>query len=261
MRNGQTKPGYNVQISTENQFITNYGIYWRPTDWGTLIPFLDSFKEKYGKQSEEVVADSGYGNEQNYAYMEGEDMEAYVKYPMFHAEMKRKYVRNAFLPQNMYYNAERDFYVCPMGQHLERCGTRTSVSDLGYRSVLSVYRAVNCTGCPLRGNCYKSKSDRRTIEVNHRADSLKRQARELLTSERGLAHRSARPVEPEAVFGDIKSNHGFKRFRLKSNRKVRVEFGLVALAHNLRKYSAMLSGRTAAQSPAFASAQVAWAAI
>lgn len=97
-------------------------------------------------------------------------MEAYVKYPMFHAEMKRKYVKNAFLPQNMYYNAERDFYVCPMGQHLERCGTRTSVSDLGYRSVLSVYRALNCTGCPLRGNCYKSKSDRRTIEVNHRAN-------------------------------------------------------------------------------------------
>lgn len=208
--------------------------------------------EKYGKQSEEVVADSGYGNEQNYAYMEGEGMEAYVKYPMFHAEMKRKYVKNAFLPQNMYYNAERDFYVCPMGQHLERCGTRTSVSDLGYRSVLSVYRAVNGTGCPLRGECYKSKSDRRTIEVNHRVNSFKRQARELLTG--GLAHRSTRPVEPEAVFGDIKFNHGFKRFRLRSNRKVKVEFGLVALAHNLRKYSAMLSGRTAAQSPASATA-------
>lgn len=38
-------------------------------------------------------------------------------------------------------------------------------------------------------------------------------------------------------------NHGFRRFRLKSNRKVRVEFGLVALAHNLRKYSAILSER------------------
>ena len=43
-------------------------------------------------------------------------------------------------------------------------------------------------------------------------------------------HRSARPIEPEAVFGDIKSNHGFKRFCLRSNRKVKVEFGLVALA-------------------------------
>ena len=51
-------------------------------------------------------------------------------------------------------------------------------------------------------------------------------------------HRSRRPIEPEAVFGDIKFNHGFKRFRLKSAGKVNVEFGLVALAHNLRKYAA-----------------------
>ena len=53
-------------------------------------------------------------------------------------------------------------------------------------------------------------------------------------------HRSRRPIEPEAVFGDIKFNHGFRRFHLKSSRKVAVEFGLVAMAHNLRKYAATL---------------------
>ena len=61
-------------------------------------------------------------------------------------------------------------------------------------------------------------------------------ARELLTSEKGLEHRSRRAIEPEAVFGNIKFNHGFKRFRLKSAEKVSVEWGLVAIAHNLRKY-------------------------
>ena len=140
-------------------------------------------------------------------------MEAYVKYPMFHAEMKRKYVKNAFLPQNMYYNAERDFYVCPMGQHLERCGTRTSVSDLGYRSVLSVYRAVNCTGCPLRGECYKSKSDRRTIEVNHRVNSFKRQARELLTGERGLEVQPRLQAVPSQVEQESESRVRSRRTR------------------------------------------------
>ena len=249
MNKGQTKPGYNVQIATENQFITNYGICWKPTDWGTMIPFLDSFWERYGTQSDEIVADSGYGNEANYAYMERNGMDAYVKYNMFHTETKRRYVNNGFLVQNMHYNASEDYYVCPMGQHMERCGTHHSVSDLGYRSEVAVYRAVNCKGCPLRGMCYSSVIDRRTIKVNHRSDSFKKRARELLTSERGMMHRSNRPIEPEAVFGDIKFNHGFKRFRLKSNRKVRVEFGLVALAHNLRKYSAMLSGRRMGRNP------------
>ena len=110
MRNGQTKPGYNVRIATENRYITNYGIYWRPTDWGTMILFPESFRERYGMQSEEIVADSGYRNEQNYAYMEGNGMAAYVKYTMFYAEMKRKYRNNAFIVQNMYYNEEQDFY-------------------------------------------------------------------------------------------------------------------------------------------------------
>lgn len=236
MNNGQTKPGYNIQISTENQYITNYGIFWRPTDQGTLIPFLESFKERYGRQSGEVCADSGYGSEQNYEYMFGEGITPYVKYNMFHAEDKRKRRENPFLVPNLYYNAEEDYYVCPMGQHMEHTADVTVVSDLGYESRISKYRAQNCTGCPLRGLCYKGAADRRVIEVNHKNNAYRTEVKRLLTSGRGLYHRSNRPIEPEAVFGDIKFNHGFKRFRLKSNDKVKVEFGLVALAHNLRKY-------------------------
>ncbi|MBO6051196.1 MAG: transposase, partial [Bacteroidales bacterium] len=97
MNNGQTKPGYNVQIATENQFITNYDIFWRPTDQGTLIPFLDSFQARYGIQSGEICADSGYGSEQNYEYMFGNGIVPYVKYNMFHAEDKRKRRQNPFL--------------------------------------------------------------------------------------------------------------------------------------------------------------------
>lgn len=95
-----------------------------------------------------------------------------------------------------------------VGQHLDRCDTQHPVSDLGYRPGVAVYRAANCKGCPLRGMCYSARSDRRTIEVNHRADAFKRRARGLPTSGRGIVHRSKRPVEPEAVFGGIKFNHG-----------------------------------------------------
>ena len=97
-----------------------------------------------------------------------------------------------------------------------------------------------CKGCPLRGMCYKGRAEKRIHEVNHSTNGFKKQARELLTSERGMKHRSNRPIEPEAVFWDIKFNHGFRRFRLKSARKVKVEFGFVALTHNSRKYSTIL---------------------
>jgi len=168
----------------------------------------------------------------------GGGMTPYVKYNMFHKEIKRKFLKNPFHQANMFYNREQDFYVCPMGQHMEQITDKKTVSDLGYVSHTSVYKAANCSGCPLRGMCYNGKGDRRTIEVNHRANSFKSSAKALLTSDRGVIHRSKRPIEPESCFGNIKFNHGFKRFHLKSTRKTKVEWGLVSLAHNLRKYVA-----------------------
>ncbi|MCQ2101590.1 MAG: IS1182 family transposase, partial [Fibrobacter sp.] len=76
MKNGQTKPGYNLQISTENQFITDFGLFPNPTDTLTTIPFLTSFKERYGHLAQEVTADSGYGSEENYDFMERNGMTA-----------------------------------------------------------------------------------------------------------------------------------------------------------------------------------------
>ena len=235
MNNGQTKPGYNVQIATENQFITNYGLYHQANDQGTMIPFLKSFSERYGTQSTTVCADSGYGSEMNYEYMVSEQITPFVKYNMFHAEMKRKRRNNPFIMENMFYNKELDFYVCPMGQHLEFVKHIKEKSDLGYESTKSVYRAKDCTRCPLRGMCYKGKHNARIIEVNHRNNELRAMARELLTSDEGLMHRSRRPIEPEAVFGQIKYDNHFKRLSYRGKRLVNAEFATIAVAHNIRK--------------------------
>lgn len=234
MLNGQLKPGYNVQISTENQFITNFGIYQRPTDTLTMISYLESFKARYGMQSEEIVADSGYGSEENYEYMFSNGMTPYVKYNMFHVEQRRGYRNNPFRVSNLFYNPDDDFYVCPMGQKLKFIRQEKRYTASGYQQTVSVYRACRCEGCPLRGQCHKSKRDRQ-IEVNHTLDDYKARARELLSSEQGIKHRSNRPIEPEAVFGQIKECGRFRRLRLKGLTGAKIDFGLKALAHNLRK--------------------------
>ena len=59
MQNGQTKPGYNLQIATENQFITNFALYANRTDTLTLSSFLESFKSRYHRYAKTVVADQG----------------------------------------------------------------------------------------------------------------------------------------------------------------------------------------------------------
>lgn len=243
MQNGQLKPAYNTQISTENQFITHISIHQTPGDTTTLESHLDGFEKTYEKQSKEVVADAGYGSEENYEILKNKEITPYVKYNYFHKEQKRTMKNNPFLAQNLFYNAEKDFFVCPMGQRMENIGTGKRISSNGYESQVVYYQAKRCEGCPLRGLCFQAKGNRK-IEVNHRLKELKSEARKLLNSEKGLEHRSKRPIEVEAVFGQLKSNNKFSRFTFKGLEKVELEFLLMALGHNFRKMVAVsASGR------------------
>ena len=58
-----------------------------------------------------------------------------------------------------------------------------------------------------------------------------------MINEQGIAKRKQRCWNVEAVFGNIKQNMNFKRFMLRGIEKVNVEIGLIAMAHNLKKYS------------------------
>ena len=188
----------------------------------------------------ECCADSGYGSEENYSFMQACDTEAFVKYNFFHKEQKRAFKDDIFRIENLYYNADGDYYVCPMGQHMERAGTRHNKTERGYRTLNAVYRAGNCEGCPLRWGCYKKRQGNREIEVNHRLMEYRQQARDRLTSEKGLEHRSRRPIEPEAVFGQMKYDMHYKRFRHFGKDKVTMDFAFFAMAFNIKKMIAKM---------------------
>ena len=242
MCNGQTKPGYNLQISSENQFITDFALFPNPTDTLTFIPFLGSFPGRYGRFPKRVVADSGYGSEENYRFMDEAGIEGFVKYNRFHLEHRPRYKPDTFHTDSLYYNEEGDYYICPMGQRMSRTGTLQTRTEGGYISQSACYRAIRCKGCPLRCLCYKAKAkaNQRTIRVNHRLNAYKRKACELLTSEEGIKERGRRCIEPEAVFGQMKSNMAYRRFRHMGKDKVVMDFTFFAIAFNIKKLCSMM---------------------
>jgi hypothetical protein len=238
MKNGQLKPGYNLQVSSNNQYIVHYSIHQNTTDTATLIPHLNQYSEQYNIKPEVVTADAGYGSEENYAYLENNDTTAYVKYNHFDNEQNEEYSsKKPFSTDKLHYNAGRDCYYCPMGQKMHNAGEYIKTTANGYKQTITKYRAQNCGGCPLKGMCHKAKGNRK-IEINHELNRLKRQVKELLNTDEGIRHRKQRPVDVEPVFANIKSNHHFKRFMLRGTEKVAIEAGLLALAHNLRKKAA-----------------------
>ncbi len=239
MKNGQLKPGYNLQFSTQNQFVINYSNHWNPTDTRTFIPHIKELLNLYPNKVENVCADSGYGSEENYEFLESQSLTPFVKYNYFHKEQKKgEKAYSEFHANNLYYNPKEDAYYCPMGQAMYLQYVKTEKSEAGYIKKVHVYQAKNCNGCPLRGCCHKARGNR-TIQINHRLNELRSNARKHLTSEEGLKHRSKRPVDVEAAFGNLKYNKGFKRFLLRGKEKVDIEMGLLALAINLKKMYAI----------------------
>ena len=238
IKNGQLKPGYNVQIGTEAQFITGYSIHQKPGDSTTLPKHIDKIKNQMdGKVPKNVIADAGYGSEENYEFLKSEDITAYVKYNTFHKESSAKWKKDLTKIQNFTYDEKDDTYYCPMGRPLILLHERKDKSDNGYISIIRVYECLNCNGCDLRENCVKADGSfaNRRIYINRRLNELRSQARMLLESETGIEMRSKRPVESESVFGNIKNNFGVRRFFLRGLEKVNIEWGLYSIAHNMRK--------------------------
>lgn len=234
MKNGQLKPAYNVQMGTENQFITGYSIHQVTTDTTCTKEHLEnlSFKPKT------VIADAGYGSEENYEYFEEKEITAYVKYGTFHKEKSKKWLQDITKSQNFIYDEKTDTYYCPaMKRPLVFMYEQKQKSINGFVSEIRVYECLNCSGCPHREKCVKGESEfaNRRLYKNPKLEGYKAKANELLTSEMGTKLRGKRCVEVESVFGDIKGNFGLRRFSLRGKNKVKIEYGLWAIAHNMRK--------------------------
>ena len=100
MKNGQLKAAYNLQIATKNQFVLHYDVFSNPTDTQTLLPLL----ETYLHDLKTVVADAGYGSEENLLRLDEKEVNHLIKYTMFDKEQKRGYKQSARNLANQYYD-------------------------------------------------------------------------------------------------------------------------------------------------------------
>jgi hypothetical protein len=161
---------------------------------------------------------------------------AYVKYNTFHYEQKRrfKHSKTKYRPENFKYLPESDQYECPEGKRLIYEFTKKHVTDNGYESTRRIYGGTSCQDCPVLKECTKSNYHRR-LWVGVELKKMKHAAHERLLSPRGIEVRSQRPIEVEAVFGRLKQNWGFRRFMLRGTDKVKIEWGILCIAHNFAK--------------------------
>jgi transposase len=235
MKDGQFLPAYNVIQGTENQFIVNYTIAQSSGESHLLKKHLQQLQEGIGKLPKNIVGDAAYGSEENYAYLEEHESTAYLKYTGYYNEQTRKHKENRFHRDNFPYDPTTDSFTCPNGQKLIHKSKTEEVKPGGYEKITHLYESIDCNGCSYAKDCKKSDQQHRQFSINPSWDKFKQQARERLSTEKGLALRKQRSVDVESSFGDIKHNQGYNRFRLRGLKKVNIEWGLISISHNIRK--------------------------
>lgn len=227
-------PAYNVMLGTENQMIVNCSVHQNPNDGANFSNHLCQLKGFTGTLPESITGDSIFGTEENYHLLEQENIDNYLKFPSFHYEQTRQHQSNIFHKDNFPYDATSDSYRCPQGKNLIYRNRVLNKNRNGFSSESKAYESESCAGCPLAQQCKKGAGNR-TITINERLEHYKQQARDNLSSEKGIRLRKKRGCDVESVIGDIKGNQNFRRFHLRGIKKVEAEMGLISLAHNLRK--------------------------
>ncbi|MDF7683246.1 IS1182 family transposase [Lactobacillus sp. ESL0679] len=238
MKNGQLKPGYNIQAATTDQYVVDYALYPNPTDFKTLAPFLEQMTvlDKF----KNIVADAGYGSEYNYSLLENkyEDKDYFIPYGRYEKEQTRKYQKDPTKLVNWTYNEQDDYYLDWQGVrfNFKKYSKRKNKST-GLVSDLKIYEADEFQLTAELTELAKTKSGRqRQIQYNPSWQYLKEKAKQTLQSDEGRRIYGCRKSDVEPVFGHMKSVFGMRRAHLRGKKKVETDVGLMFMMMNLSKY-------------------------
>ncbi len=138
----------------------------------------------------------------------------------------RTFDKSAFL-----YDAEADVYYCPMGKTLERRSERSKSERYLYRIAKS-----ECAECPLRTKCFKNSRNQygRRIE-NGKHERVKQAHTAKMQTEPSRKKYAQRAAVTERPFALIKRGFGVREFLVRGLNKVRAEWTLLCIAHNLHR--------------------------
>jgi transposase len=235
-------PAYNAQLAvTEDQIIIHAEVSTEPVDVNQIKSAVEGIERQTGEAPGILLADAGYAGGENLKYLEGKGIDAYIpeggerrigktKRPRAHLFGKEKFV----------YHDKKDCYSCPQGETLKPVATSQIKGKYSYR-MLTVYRAEQgvCARCPRSEHCTPNKKLGRAISRDG-YEAYRERMRTKITSVEGKAIYGKRKCIVEPVIGQIKTRSGFWQFLMRGLQKVRIEWKIATIAHNLLKMTAAI---------------------
>jgi transposase len=228
-------PSYNAQIAVDNEtrLIIANDTTDDPNDQNQFSSVHQKVEENIPEDAERTyTCDSGYHSLDQLEYIEENHIDATIADPTPHhrsnnskptsmatiLKQRKKVERKDFT-----YHVEEDYYECPAGDKL---------MYVGNKGRHKVYRAKSCKSCELAQFCLSSKKRIKQLHRDHREELAEKMSCQL-QSDKSKIRMMIRAISVEPVFGNMKQNLGFRRFNLRGLKKVKGEFNLMCIAHNL----------------------------
>ena len=247
MRNAQLKPGYNIQLGVEGEYITGVSVSSERSDQLTLIEFLENMEAHLPKPYDDVTLDAGYESEENYTYFEGKQQTAYIKPQNYERSKTKKFKSNMNLRENMPYDVDKDEYTCQNGKKLRAAYVGKRKSKSGFESEITYYECENCEGCPYKKACTRAKGNRK-MQISKEFLRQREESKARIISEMGVLLRINRSIQAEGAFGVLKEDMGFRRFLMRGKKKVKSEVLLMVMGYNINKlHNKIQANRTGSQ--------------
>ena len=228
---------YNIQIIVSRGIALDYYVGQERTDFYAFIPLIDNFHADYGFYPKRICADAGYGSWGNYAYMGEHGIGNYVKFQTWEQERKGNSL-------DLYSFTGDGDLVCLNGKTATRRSEYNGRHPKGHGYL---YVIESCKRCRYQAACKEAvkqkKSAERVFDVSRELWAGKATARENLLTAKGIEMRVNRSSQVEGVFGIIKQDMQYDRFRRRGLEKAHVEICLMLIGHLLRKLFAFYDGK------------------
>ena len=170
----------------------------------------------------ELLADGGYSNGSNYAFLEQRKITGWI--PVF----------GQYKPEiaSFPYDQQADHFTCLAGKILSFKTYDTNAEG----GLLKIYRATyqDCKQCPLKPTCVPKSPCRQITRTAY--DPEYRRALERQQSRKGKRMKRVRQSTVEPVFGSLIQHYGLRKIEVHGKAGAHKVMLLAATAFNLKKY-------------------------
>ena len=233
-KEGVYRPLYTVQTirDVDSPLILAYEVFAQASDAATLPVMLWRLQQLTGQALYDLLVDSGYVTALDLAECDAQGVTLYG--PWKENDWSKPKTPSLFSKDRFTWQGDRDAYRCPAGQLLKCSGRHTRACSGGRKVVEWTYRgdAATCQACPLREQCTTSQKGGRSVQRSEHEDLIIAHRAWMETPEAKVVYR-LRGQTIEIVFADVKEHRGLRRFSGHGLARVRTEFALEVLLHNL----------------------------